>query len=63
MEVELISGYEEEVMLFAKQVEKNLEASVRNMKSMRHNDSADQKCLYIRNKACISGSKQKRGGF
>lgn len=45
MEDELISGYEEEVMLFAKQVEKNLEASVRNMKSMGHNDSADQKCL------------------
>lgn len=44
MEVELISGYEEEVMLFARQVEKNLEASIRNMKSMGH-DYADQKCL------------------
>ena len=32
-------------MLFAKQVEKNLEVSVRNMKSMGHDDSADQKCL------------------
>ena len=38
MEVELISGFEEEALWFENQVEKNLETSVRNMKFKGHSD-------------------------
>lgn len=38
MEVELISGFEEEALWFENQVKKNLETSVRDMKFMGHSD-------------------------